>query len=50
MVVSISPGQAEHVGQGLDVAVAHSAGVGAQDAPGECPVLVVLDQAPRAFA
>ena len=36
-------GQAEHYGQGLNVAVADAAGVGAQDAPDECAVLVVLD-------
>ena len=37
-------GQAEHEGQGLDVAVGDAAGVGAQDAAGERGVLVVLDQ------
>ena len=36
-------GQAEHEGQGLDVAVGDAAGVGAQDAAGERGVLVVLD-------
>ena len=42
-------GQAEHEGQGLDVAVADATGVGAQDAPGECAVLVVLNLPPRAL-
>ena len=42
-------GQTEHEGQGLNVAVADAAGVGAQDAPDECAVLVVLDLSPRAF-
>ena len=37
-------GQAEHEGQGFDVAVGDAAGVGAQDAAGERGVLVVLDQ------
>jgi len=36
-------GQAEHDGQGLNVAVADAAGVGAQDAPDESAVFVVLD-------
>jgi hypothetical protein len=31
-------GQTEHEGQGLDVAVPHAAGVGAQDAPDECSI------------
>src|SRR6185312_11245193 len=35
-------GQAEHEGQGLDVAVGDAAGVGPQDAAGERGVLVVL--------
>ena len=38
-------GQAEHEGQGLDVAVGDAAGVGPQDAAGERGVLVVLDHA-----
>jgi hypothetical protein len=42
-------GQTEHEGQGLDVAVPDAATVGAQDAPDECGVLVVLDLAPRTF-
>jgi hypothetical protein len=36
-------GQAEHEGQGLDVAVPDSMAVGAQDAADERGVLVVLD-------
>src|ERR1039457_6927500 len=36
-------GQAEHEGQGVNVAIADAAAVGAQDAPDECAVLVVLD-------
>jgi hypothetical protein len=44
-------GQAEDEGQGLDVtvAVADAARVGAQDAPDECAVLVVLDLSPWPF-
>jgi hypothetical protein len=42
-------GQAGHESQGLDVAVADSASVGAQDAADECAVLVVLDPAPWPF-
>jgi hypothetical protein len=38
-------GQAEYEGQGLDVTVADATGVGAQDAPDERAVLVVLDLA-----
>jgi hypothetical protein len=41
-------GQAEHEGQGLDVTVPDAAGVGAQDAPDECAVLV-LDGRRRRF-
>ena len=36
-------GQAEHEGQGLNIAIADAAAVGAQDAPDECAGLVVLD-------
>src|SRR4029077_3094002 len=39
-------GQAEHEGQGLDVAVSDAAGIGPQDAAGERGILVVLDHAP----
>jgi hypothetical protein len=39
-------GQADHEDQGLDVAVADTTGVGAQDAPDERAVLVVLDLPP----
>jgi hypothetical protein len=42
-------GQAEHEGQGLDVALADTAAVGAQDAADECSILVVLDLPPRSF-
>jgi len=36
-------GQADQKGQGLDVAVSDAAAVGAQDAPDEGAILVVLD-------
>ena len=36
-------GHAKHESQGLNVTVADPAGVGAQDAPDKCAVLVVLD-------
>lgn len=39
-------GQAGHKGQGLNVTVTDAAAVGAQDAPDECAVLVVLDLPP----
>ena len=42
-------GQAEHEGQGLDVAVPDAVAESTQDAADECGVLVVLDPAPRAF-
>jgi hypothetical protein len=42
-------GQAEHEGQGLDVAVPDAAAVCAQDAAGECGVLVILDVSPWAI-
>ena len=42
-------GQAEHEAQGVDVAVADAAAVGAQDAADECAVLVVSTRRRRRF-
>jgi hypothetical protein len=42
-------GQAEHEGQGLDVAVPDAAAAGAQDPADERGVLVVLDLPSRPF-
>ena len=42
-------GQVDHEDQGLNITVSDAAAVGAQDAPDERGILIVLDQPPGPF-